>query len=404
MIRLLAILLTLLAGPAAAHFSDNGQARMVVLDRETGMLWLRIPAPLIFAQELSQRDTVSGAVTSPFIETVEVNGRWGHRLDTTAIAEGPAFMDKVAGGYRLTGPDGPLPLDPVAVAIHRLDRMEPFTTPDEARTSLAAPWADAPWVSDAVVEIAIRLSDVPRTLTLQSTLPQIPLPPTVFIDNHLFDWQGGGVQRIEVLGQLTEPVTMERNLPRTLALMVREGISHILEGFDHVLFVVCLTLAATGLRPLLIAVTGFTLGHSVTLIAGVLGFSPTGLWFPPAVEAAIAASIIWTGLLALFGKGHGPGFWLTAMLGLLHGFGFSFVLGQALGRQAPDLVASLLTFNIGVEIGQLIIVATVLIFLDLLRRAGPAWARGASIAVAGGAVAFASVLLVQRLDLIARMI
>ena len=403
MIRLL-ILLLLAATPASAHFSDNGQARLIVLDREAGMIWLRIPAPLVFAEELARRDSVAGAVTSPFIDTVQVAGRWGHRLDVAAIVSGPGFMDKVAAGYRLSGPDGPIPMDPAGLAIHRLDRMLPFTTPAEARASLEERGAADPWVSDAVVEIAIRLPDLPARLTIQSTLPRIPLPPSVFIDNHLFDWQGGGVQRIEVVGQLTDPVTMERNLPRTLARMIGEGVRHILEGFDHVLFVVCLTLASRGLRPLQVAVTGFTIGHSVTLIAGSLGVTPTGPWFPPAVEAAIAASIIWTGLLALLGKGHGPGFWLTAALGLLHGFGFSFVLGQTLGRQAPDLIASLLTFNIGVEIGQLIVVSTVLILLDLLRRAGPGWVRGASMTAAGGAVGFAAVLLVQRIDLIARMV
>ncbi|WP_425051757.1 HupE/UreJ family protein [Psychromarinibacter sp. S121] len=401
----LALVLVCLAQAATAHFSQNGQARIIVLDRESDTLFLRIPAPLVFAEELSRRDGASGRVEAEFIEPVMVGGRWGHRLDLPAIAARPdAFMAKVANGYRLSGEGGVLSPEPVGWAIHRLNELQPFVTPDDARASVSGQGADAPWVSEAVIEIALRLPQTPARLSVQSVLPEIVLPPTVFIDNHLLDWQGGGVQRYDVLGQLTDPVTMKRDLPAALGRMIGEGVRHIIEGLDHVLFVVCLTLAATGLRSLLLAITGFTLGHSVTLIAGFFGLTPGGAWFPPVVEAAIAASIVWAGLLAVLGRGRGPGLAVTSALGLLHGFGFAFVLNDVLGRQAPDLVVSLVTFNIGVEIGQLMIVGVVLALLWPLRRDRPRWARAATLVVAGGAVLIAGALLIERIDLLAEMV
>lgn len=99
----LTLFLALFATVAGAHFGPVGQARMIVLDRASGELFLRIPAPLVFAAELAARETISGPVRAEFIEAVEVNGRWAHRLDTAAIAARPeAFMAKVAAGYRLS--------------------------------------------------------------------------------------------------------------------------------------------------------------------------------------------------------------------------------------------------------------------------------------------------------------
>ena len=74
-----------------------------------------------------------------------------------------------------------------------------------------------------------------------------------------------------------------------------EGVRHILEGLDHVLFVVCLVLGASGLgAPGMARVTGFTIGHSVTLTLGFFGYYPTGAWFVPLVETGIALSIVYT--------------------------------------------------------------------------------------------------------------
>lgn len=153
------------------------------------------------------------------------------------------------------------------------------------------------------------------------------------------------------------------------------GIQHILGGFDHLLFVFGLLLVSNGWM-LVKTITAFTLAHSITLALAVLG--AVRLPGPP-VEATIALSIL---LLAveIARKNRGeisftlqwP--WVVAFcFGLLHGFGFAGALAQ-IGLPQRDLPLALFTFNVGVEIGQLMFVAAVLSLRALLlrfRRARP---------------------------------
>jgi len=145
---------------------------------------------------------------------------------------------------------------------------------------------------------------------------------------------------------------------------VVSGTEHILEGIDHLLFLLCLVVPFRKLRPLLIIVTAFTVGHSVTMVSAALGWVPQGLWFPPFIETLIAASIVWMAFENIAAAPSVRRRWiLAATFGLAHGFGFSFALAESLQFGGEHLVTSLLAFNIGVELGQ---VAAVLVFVPLL--------------------------------------
>jgi hydrogenase/urease accessory protein HupE len=149
------------------------------------------------------------------------------------------------------------------------------------------------------------------------------------------------------------------------------GIEHILIGADHLLFVLCLMLIAGTFKRLLLTVTGFTLAHSITLSLATLDIFrlPSEL-----VELLIALSIL---LLAVEiikrQKDQRQSFtWrypvsVSAVFGLLHGFGFAVVL-QELGLPAAMKVQALLFFNIGVELGQLAFIAAVLLMVTLAVR------------------------------------
>jgi hypothetical protein len=169
-------------------------------------------------------------------------------------------------------------------------------------------------------------------------------------------------------GLLQDPITVSRSPIAAAFTFVVEGIRHILEGTDHVLFVLCLTIGAVGFRNLFWRVTGFTIGHTVTLIFGFLGFAPAGAWFIPSVETGIALSIIYAGVIALLKKPTGATFLITVLIGLLHGLGFSFVLHEILQLNSPNLWQSLLSFNLGVELGQIAIVAAVYPLMHLIAR------------------------------------
>jgi hypothetical protein len=183
--------------------------------------------------------------------------------------------------------------------------------------------------------------------------------------NLVLDYSPGGVQVFRARGLLHEPVVVTRSVFDAVATFIKEGVKHILEGLDHVLFVICLVLGAMHFGPLLWRVTGFTIGHSITLSIGFFGFVPTAAWFVPAVETGIALSIIYVAIVAVV-PDFKPGFsqkkneWtvvgVTGLIGLLHGLGFSFVLQHILQVTSPNIWQSLLAFNLGVEVGQVLIV------------------------------------------------
>ena len=138
---------------------------------------------------------------------------------------------------------------------------------------------------------------------------------------------------------------------------VKLGVAHILGGIDHLLFVFCLVIPFRRFKPLVLIVTAFTVAHSITLASAALGIVPDALWFPPLIETLIAASILYMALENILGAQlHRR--WLIAFgFGLVHGFGFSFALKESLQFAGPHLAVSLFTFNLGVEVGQVLVLA-----------------------------------------------
>ena len=151
-------------------------------------------------------------------------------------------------------------------------------------------------------------------------------------------------------------------------LFAREGFFHILDGIDHLLFLLCLVIPYRRLKPLVIVITSFTVAHSVTLIASAFGMAPDSLWFPPLIETLIAISIVYMAFENIVGPKLQRRWIVTFAFGLIHGFGFSFLLRERLQFAGDHLVASLLAFNVGVEIGQLVVLLVTIPILVLLFR------------------------------------
>ena len=151
-------------------------------------------------------------------------------------------------------------------------------------------------------------------------------------------------------------------------LFAREGFFHILDGTDHLLFLLCLVIPYRKLKPLAIVITSFTVAHSVTLIASAYGMAPDTLWFPPLIETFIAISIVYMAFENIVGAQLQRRWMVTFGFGLIHGFGFSFLLRERLQFAGDHLVASLLAFNVGVEIGQLLVLLIAIPLLSLIFR------------------------------------
>jgi hypothetical protein len=150
---------------------------------------------------------------------------------------------------------------------------------------------------------------------------------------------------------------------------VQMGFFHILDGIDHLLFLLCLVIPFRRFRPLVLVVTAFTVAHSITLIASAFNFAPDALWFPPLIETLIAASIVYMALENIAGSVTDRRRWVMAFaFGLVHGFGFSFALRETLQFAGSHLLTSLLAFNVGVELGQILVLMLFIPLLDLLFR------------------------------------
>lgn len=161
------------------------------------------------------------------------------------------------------------------------------------------------------------------------------------------------------------------------------GIEHILTGYDHLVFILGLVLARARVRSLLTIITAFTVAHSITLALAVLG-----VWAPSSriVEPAIALSIAYVGIENFFVKDASKRWRITFPFGLIHGFGFAGALQEiALPRSAVP--TALVSFNVGVEAGQLSVLAVLLPLVLFLR--GTTWFEPRGVRVVSGAVAVA---------------
>jgi hydrogenase/urease accessory protein HupE len=150
----------------------------------------------------------------------------------------------------------------------------------------------------------------------------------------------------------------------------RMGVAHILEGVDHLLFVLALLLIVSGVGPLVKAVTAFTVAHSITLALATLGFVHVP---PKPTEAVIALSIVFLATEIVHKHNGQVGLterypWLIAFIfGLFHGLGFAGALSE-IGVPQHEVPLALFTFNVGVETGQLLFIAAVLALRAVLRR------------------------------------
>jgi hypothetical protein len=149
-------------------------------------------------------------------------------------------------------------------------------------------------------------------------------------------------------------------------LFVGTGVSHILDGIDHLMFVICLLIPFRRIRPLIAIITSFTVAHSFTLIASAFGMVPNFLWFPPLIETLIALSIVYMAFENIVGSQWQKRWMIAFAFGLVHGFGFSFALSETLQFAGVHLLTSLLAFNLGVEIGQLVIILVAVPVLNYL--------------------------------------
>ena len=178
----------------------------------------------------------------------------------------------------------------------------------------------------------------------------------------------GGGERIYTFSGDPGLVRLDPRWHQAVLRFIGAGFLHILDGIDHLLFLLCLVIPVRRVRTLVAVVTSFTVAHSITLITSAMGFAPDTLWFPALVETLIALSIVYMAFENIVGTGLGHRWSVAFAFGLVHGFGFSFFLRDTLQYAGAHLLTSLVSFNVGVELGQLFVLLLVVPALAALFR------------------------------------
>lgn len=251
-----------------------------------------------------------------------------------------------------------------------LDRS--FTTFEDAVAHIHAAPLDSgtavPWQRAMLdIELEYPITSAESRFAMRSGLAHLGVRTTTVL--HFL--APGQPERAFVYDGTPGLVQLDPSWYQSALRFVRLGIAHILGGYDHLLFIFCLVIPVRRWRALAAIVTAFTAAHTITLVASAYGFAPDALWFPPLVEALIALSIVYMALENILARpGRLEKRWMLAFgFGLIHGFGFSFALRESLQFAGSHLLTSLAAFNLGVELGQLMVLAvTVPVLLFIIRR------------------------------------
>lgn len=213
---------------------------------------------------------------------------------------------------------------------------------------------EIPWRQAAIdVLIEYPLADTAAAISLESDLARLGLETRTV----LRFISAGGAERAYQFSGAPGTIHLDPRWYHAAWQFVKLGVTHIFGGLDHLLFVLCLVIPFRRFRPLVLIVTAFTIAHSITLVSAAIGVVPDALWFPPLVETVIAASIVYMALENILGAKVQRRWLLAFGFGLVHGFGFSFALAESLQFAGAHLATSLLAFNLGVEIGQVLVLA-----------------------------------------------
>ena len=242
-----------------------------------------------------------------------------------------------------------------------------FASFDEARAHLAGPrlpekmelfWNQG--MLDVLFEYPIQSADA--AVSIHPRLERLGLRVTVALR---FLPPGGAERAFEFHGD-PGTVALDPRWHQAALRFVESGFWHILEGADHLLFLLCLVIPFRRFGALVLIVTSFTVAHSITLIASAYDLGPNALWFAPLIEMLIALSIVYMAIENIIGTNVQRRWMLTFAFGLVHGFAFSFALREQLQFAGNHLLTSLLSFNIGVEFGQLLVLAVLIPLIRLL--------------------------------------
>lgn len=305
----------------------------------------------------SMRDVEFPALASGYLDMEKL----GPELPDMATWWIASYVEIYADGERLGEPR-------IAATQISLPSDKSFASFDEAlahvRGPLPASGEDLMWdqvLLDVLLEYPIRPERAAFAMR-----PGLEHLATRVLTVLRFSTPDGAMRAYQFVGD-AGVVPLDPSWGQAACRFVELGFFHILDGRDHLLFLLCLVIPFRRVRPLAMIVTAFTIAHSVTLIAAAFGIAPSAIWFPPLIESLIAVSVLYMALENIVGASGAQRRWMIACgFGLIHGFGFSFALRETLQFAGPHLLTSLVSFNLGVELGQILVLVILAPALGML--------------------------------------
>ncbi|WP_444884201.1 HupE/UreJ family protein [Microbulbifer sp. PSTR4-B] len=384
----LALHLSVISQITEAHFSLNLNIRILHIEHSANgaSLYMRLPLSYLLADKAQHGiDPYSGKIPYqvPYTRNSLENDRLVHYVDVEQFTIHPEGLGNIAAAAtHILSTDQELKGHVKSVRLYPIGNEPAFATLAEAKRALSNNFVqralnNSLHVSDTLVDIHIHYPTQQPLEEYQLFSSLNPgLPDQENTANLILSYNPGKIQIFRSRGLMREPVQIRYSSIDAINTFLKEGMVHIIQGLDHVLFVLCLSLGALALPLLFWRVTAFTIGHSITLSVGFFGFIPNTVWFVPLIETGIAISIIYIAWLSMRQKSitsistERTIFLTSLMLGLLHGLGFSFVLHEILNINSPNIWQSLLAFNLGVEAGQILIILAIwpLLYLARLRQ------------------------------------
>jgi hypothetical protein len=352
-LALLLAALTVLAAPASAHDipSDVTVQAFVKPEGHSLRVLLRLPLKAVMDVEFPHRER-------DFVDLARVDQAL-HDATTIALTNNLDIYES----------DTLLPTPRIVSTRMSLESDRSFRSYEEALAHVTGPPLSADttifWeqgILDVLLEYPIR-SDR-SNFSIHAAFDRFALK----VVTALQFLPPGGIDRAYALEGDAGLVRLDPNWYQAAARFVSTGFFHILGGTDHLLFLLCLLIPFRRVRPLIPIVTAFTVAHSITLIASAYDYAPDVAWFPPLIETLIATSVFYMALENIVVARPGRRWIITFAFGLVHGFGFSYGLQHTLQFAGSHLLTSLLSFNIGIELGQLLVLALLVPLLNILFR------------------------------------
>jgi len=342
-----------LAGTAAAHEIPTDVKVQAFLEPKGDRLRLLVRVPLAAMRDMSVPMNPLGYLDLTQVDSV---------LRDAAILWIADYVELYEGEKRLTSPS-------IVAARVSLPSDRSFDDYESALAHVRGP----PLPPETEIYWAQGLLDVLFEYPIESDQSEFAIHPGLerlglsVVNVLRFIQPDGSVRAFDFPGN-PGLIRLDPQWHHVFGSFVRLGFRHILEGTDHLLFLFCLLIPFRRFRELVLLTTAFTMAHSTTLVASAYGVAPSALWFPPLVETLIATSIVYMALENIVGGKVRRRWLITFGFGLVHGFGFSFALRETLQFAGSHLLTSLLAFNLGVELGQLLVLVLMLPLLSVLFR------------------------------------